>query len=235
MGPFDILGMHKEAQEAEEVKETEVKEAKEAQEAKGNAPARGASKCKGCPCSSRYAVGPQESREEGATRTSARGSVSREAGVSYVEKNLVAGEKLVYKTGIHWSVLFWPAVVAVLLAGTGVATIVFRRDLYIAGIVLLAAAAVILISAMVKRNATEIAVTNRRVIIKTGLASRRSLEIMLPKVESIGIDEPVMGRMLGYGSVVIRGTGGTPEPFHKIARPGEFRKRVQEQMDAIRQ
>jgi uncharacterized membrane protein YdbT with pleckstrin-like domain len=72
-------------------------------------------------------------------------------------------------------------------------------------------------------------------MIKTGIASRRSLEIMLPKVESIGIDEPAMGRLLGYGTVVIHGTGGTPEPFVKIAHPSEFRREVQQQIDAVRQ
>jgi hypothetical protein len=65
------------------------------------------------------------------------------------------------------------------------------------------------------------------------MASRRSLEIMLQKVESIGITETFWGRFLGYGSVMIHGTGGTPEPFHKIAHPSEFRKHVQEQIDAV--
>jgi uncharacterized membrane protein YdbT with pleckstrin-like domain len=90
---------------------------------------------------------------------------------------------------------------------------------------------VLAIFSIFKRSATEIAVTNRRVIIKTGMASRRSLEIMLPKVESIGIDETFWGRVLGYGSVVIHGTGGTPEPFRKIAHPAIFRQHVQEQID----
>lgn len=152
--------------------------------------------------------------------------------MSYVEKNLVAGETLVYRTGIHWSVLFWPIVIAIIVGGGGIAAMVLRSDLVIVGAVLLFVAAIVLISAVVKRNATEIGVTNRRVIIKTGMLSRRSLEIMLPKVESIRIDEPAMGRILGYGTVVIHGTGGTPEPFAKIAHPSEFRREVQQQMDA---
>jgi hypothetical protein len=57
---------------------------------------------------------------------------------------------------------------------------------------------------------------------------------MLAKVESIGIDETVMGRILGYGTVVIHGTGGTPEPFQRIARPSAFRMAVQQQIDAAR-
>jgi membrane protein YdbS with pleckstrin-like domain len=151
--------------------------------------------------------------------------------MSYVEKNLIPGEKLVYRTGIHWIVLFWPFVFAVLIGGAGVAVYVYRNDLWWAGGALVAVAAIILIIAGFRRNSTEMAVTNRRVIIKTGIASRRSLEIMLPKVESIGIDETAGGRMLGYGTVTIHGTGGTPEPFRLIAHPSEFRKQVQQQID----
>jgi membrane protein YdbS with pleckstrin-like domain len=153
--------------------------------------------------------------------------------MSYVEKNLISGEKLVYRTGIHWIVLFWPFVFAVLLGGAGVAVYIDRNDLWWAGGALVAIAAIVLIIAGFRRNSTEMAVTNRRVIIKTGIASRRSLEIMLPKVESIGIDESAGGRMLGYGTVTIHGTGGTPEPFRLIAHPSEFRKQVQQQIDRI--
>jgi uncharacterized membrane protein YdbT with pleckstrin-like domain len=151
--------------------------------------------------------------------------------MSYVEKNLISGEKLIYRTGIHWIVLFWPFVFAVLLGGAGVAVYMYRNDLGWIGGALVAIAAIILIVAEFRRNSTEMAVTNRRVIIKTGIASRRSLEIMLPKVESIGIDESAGGRILGYGTVTIHGTGGTPEPFRLIAHPSEFRRQVQQQID----
>ncbi len=152
--------------------------------------------------------------------------------MSYVEKNLISGEKVIYRTGIHWIVLFWPFVVAVLLGAAGVAVYVYRSDLVIAAATLIGVAGLVLIIAGVRRGSTEMAVTNRRVIIKTGIASRRSLEIMLPNVESIGIDETAGGRMLGYGTVTIHGTGGTPEPFRLIAHPSEFRKQVQQQIDS---
>jgi uncharacterized membrane protein YdbT with pleckstrin-like domain len=155
--------------------------------------------------------------------------------MSYVTRTLVAGESLIYETGVHWSVLFWPAVIA-LVIGAGAVLCFLQRDvnfLY-AGVALVVVAAAVVAVAAVKRNATEIAVTNRRVIIKTGLAHRRSVEIMLPKVESIGITEPFIGRLLGYGSVVIRGSGGTPEPFERIAHPSEFRRHVHEQADRSR-
>jgi len=155
--------------------------------------------------------------------------------MSYVKRNLVSGESLVYETGVHWSVLLWPVLIALILVA-GAIICVLQKDpnfLY-AGAGLLVVTLVIVVVAVLRRGATEIAVTNKRVIIKTGLANRRSLEIMLPKVESIRITEPLMGRILGYGTMVIHGTGGTPEPFDKIAHPAEFRKHVQEQADASR-
>jgi hypothetical protein len=157
--------------------------------------------------------------------------------MSYVKKNLIPGETLIYSTGVHWSVLFWPIIlVLILIAGGGAvlywATFAGKIEI---GTLLIGFGIVYFLYAVMKRNATEIAVTNRRVIIKTGMAARRSLEIMLAKVESIGIDEPLGGRLLGYGTVVIHGTGGTPEPFRKIAHPSLFRQHVQEQIDASKQ
>ena len=83
---------------------------------------------------------------------------------------------------------------------------------------------------LVRRNATEMAVTNRRVIVKSGLADRRTIELLLPRIESIAVEEPALGRLLGYGTVIVRGTGGTPEVFPQIAQPLEFREQVQRQI-----
>ena len=80
---------------------------------------------------------------------------------------------------------------------------------------------------------TEFAVTNKRVIWKKGFISRNTGEMNLKKIENVQVNQGFFGRMFGYGDVVIVGTGGTREPFAKIASPLEFRKRVQEQQDAI--
>ena len=74
-------------------------------------------------------------------------------------------------------------------------------------------------------------VTNKRVFVKVGLAARRTIELLLSRVESIGVEESVMGRMLGYGTVIVRGTGGTPEVFNIISHPLEFRTQVQQQIE----
>jgi uncharacterized membrane protein YdbT with pleckstrin-like domain len=161
--------------------------------------------------------------------------------MSYVEKNLMPGETVVYRTRLHWVVIFWPMVLSIIFGVGGIVllarTMAIPRDdssrtpVLVGGAILLVIGFVALVIALVKRNATEMAVTDRRVIVKIGVATRRTFEILLSKVESIGVEESVTGRMLGYGTVIVRGTGGTPEPFDTVSHPLEFRKQVQQQIE----
>jgi uncharacterized membrane protein YdbT with pleckstrin-like domain len=168
--------------------------------------------------------------------------------MSYVEKNLVPGETLLYQTRHHWIVLIGPLLIALLLGLPGL-WLLFEAaakrpemedyaaripggmtTALIVGGILVVIALANLAWGMAKRNATEMAVTNRRVLIKTGMGNRRTLDLMLSKVESVGVTETMWGRMVGYGNVIVHGTGGTPEPFVKIAHPQEFRRQVQQQI-----
>jgi uncharacterized membrane protein YdbT with pleckstrin-like domain len=63
------------------------------------------------------------------------------------------------------------------------------------------------------------AVTNKRIIIKVGFLTKRTIELFLAKVESVGVEQTLLGRMMGYGSITVRGTGGTNEPFSHVANP----------------
>lgn len=162
--------------------------------------------------------------------------------MGYVDKNLVPGETLVYKTGCHWIVMFWPLLVGLVLgffgfaffAGGWMATRNGGRyeGAMVWGALALLGAIALIAGGIIRRAATEVAVSNRRVLIKTGLFSRRSVEVLLPKVESIGVDESFLGRILGYGSVIVRGTGGTFETFDKIAHPNDLRRQVQGQLSS---
>jgi hypothetical protein len=172
-------------------------------------------------------------------------AIRGEAQMSYVESNLVPGEKLIYETRLHWIVMLGHLAVGCLLLGLpGVLLLYYARSqtgmesgtLHVmegGGVVLIVCGVVAILMGMVRRNATEMAVTNRRVVIKTGLASRKTIEMMLNKVESIEVSETAVGRMLGYGTIVVIGTGGTPEPFHKVAHPLEFRSQVQQQIEKL--
>jgi uncharacterized membrane protein YdbT with pleckstrin-like domain len=70
------------------------------------------------------------------------------------------------------------------------------------------------------------------VLIKTGIITRHTTEILLSKVESVAIEESPAGQALSFGKVTIHGTGGTPETFDRIADPNEFRRQIQGQIDA---
>jgi uncharacterized membrane protein YdbT with pleckstrin-like domain len=165
--------------------------------------------------------------------------------MSYVESNLVPGETVIYQTRLHWIVMLGHIVLGCLLLGLpGVLLLYYALSqtgiksttLHImegGGVALLVCGVAVILMGMVRRNATEMAVTSRRVVIKTGLASRKTIEMLLNKVESIEVSEPAFGRMLGYGTIVVIGTGGTPEPFHKVAHPLEFRSQVQQQIEKL--
>lgn len=166
--------------------------------------------------------------------------------MSYVDSNLVPGEKVIYETRLHWIVMLGHVIVGCLLLDLPAAVLIYyalsqngteTRDAHLmlgGGVALLICGAVVILIGMVRRNATEMAVTNHRVVIKTGLIGRKTIEMLLNKVESIEVSETALGRMLGYGTIVIIGTGGTSDPFHKMAHPLEFRSQVQHQIEQTR-
>lgn len=143
-----------------------------------------------------------------------------------MESRLLPGEAVLYATRPHWVVLVRPGVTALALALAGWAI----PDLFGVGPFLMLAALLVAGIAVAHRELTEVAVTNRRIMMNTGLLSRRSADLLLSKVESVTVNESLLGRILGYGAVVVHGTGGTPEPFSQIARPLEFGRHVQQQI-----
>jgi uncharacterized membrane protein YdbT with pleckstrin-like domain len=118
---------------------------------------------------------------------------------SYVDNNLIRDETVVYETKYHWKIFF-----------------------SLAGLFTL------FIAPALKRWSDEFVITNKRVIIKTGIFSRKTFEMNLNKIESVNVDQSIFGRMLGYGTITIIGTGGTRESFPDIGNAVEFRKRFQE-------
>src|ERR1700675_4793509 len=132
--------------------------------------------------------------------------------MSYVESNLVPGETVVYQTRLHWIVMLGHMVVGCLLLGLpGVLLLYYALSrtgiepgaLHImegGGVVLLVCGAAAIMMGMVRRNATEMAVTNRRVVIKSGLVSRKTIEMLLNKGASIEVGGTAFGRVPGYGT-----------------------------------
>jgi len=118
---------------------------------------------------------------------------------NYVNNNLIKDEHVELETTYHW--------------------IIFCS---------LRAILTLFIAPMIDKYSDEFAITNRRLIIKTGLISRKTFEMNLSKIESVNIDQTLLGRILGYGTIMIVGSGGTRETFPNIKKPLEFRKKFQE-------
>jgi uncharacterized membrane protein YdbT with pleckstrin-like domain len=148
--------------------------------------------------------------------------------MSYLQHVLQPGEQVRRISSIHW-IVYWPGVAVALLA---VVAYWFSETRYLTGIwrytayALALVAVVLLIQQWLQLWVTEIAVTNRRVIYKKGLVRRQTNEMNMDKVESVQINQSILGRMLDYGDVTILGTGEGFETLRTIARPIELRNSI---------
>jgi uncharacterized membrane protein YdbT with pleckstrin-like domain len=120
---------------------------------------------------------------------------------NYIQNHLIKDEQLVFETTHHWIIFFT-----------------------------LPALLTLFIQPILKRWSDDFGVTNKRVVIKTGLFSRDTVEMNLSKIESVNVDQSILARLLGYGTITIIGTGGTKEVFTNIADAIAFRKAFQEQV-----
>ncbi|HKR19068.1 MAG TPA: PH domain-containing protein [Stellaceae bacterium] len=152
--------------------------------------------------------------------------------MSYLQRILQPGETLRYVGRLHW-IIYLPGLVLFAIAVAVSVAIVATNEPgnlmpYLLGIleVLMLASLLTLLAAAVRRWTTEIAVTDRRVIFKRGLIRRHTVEMNMDKVETVDVDQSLAGRLLGYGDIVVRGTGSSIEPFRKIAAPLDFRNQV---------
>lgn len=117
----------------------------------------------------------------------------------YVDNNLVEDERVEHETDFHWIIfLSLPSLFTLFL------------------------------KPIIDMWTSEFTITNKRVIIKTGLISIKTVEINLQRIESVNVDQSILGRLLGFGDIDIVGTGGTREKFRNIVDPLLFRKRFQD-------
>ena len=150
----------------------------------------------------------------------------------YVRRVLQPGETIVYSTKLHWRVYIQAillVIACIIIAGAAVATndnqgisLAFGIAAVIFALLALSAG----LRAFIRRATTELAVTDHRVIYKSGLLSRHTIEMNRDKVESVDVDQSLLGRILGYGTVVVRGTGGSLEPIRNIGDPLSFRSHI---------
>lgn len=146
----------------------------------------------------------------------------------YIDDILQPDEKLLYSTNLHW-VFYLPGAIGWIAS---IALLVAAQMMAPGGLMLICLAlsgAVALIAfylsfrAWFKRWTTETDVTSLRVVHKEGFIKRRTFEMSLDKVESVDVNQSILGRILNYGDVTIRGVGEGVERIRTIASPLAFR------------
>jgi uncharacterized membrane protein YdbT with pleckstrin-like domain len=149
----------------------------------------------------------------------------------YIDDILQPGEKVLYSTNAHW-IFYWPAIVAWVVAiGFLILSHMFADNT--AMLFCLALAAICAVVALYKmltawfhRWSTETDVTNLRVVHKTGFIKRKTFEMSLDKVESVDVNQSILGRLLSYGDVTVRGVGEGAKAIRTIASPLDFRNHI---------
>ena len=153
--------------------------------------------------------------------------------MGFVQDNLTQNEKIIYEAKLHWAMFITP--VLFILLGILLTVLSFAGGENNAGCLGLSWAVILLgviagISSGLSYATSEFALTNKKVIAKVGFIRRQSIELMLQKIESVNISQPIMGRMLGYGTITVTGTGGVKTPFKNITDPIKLKNQIQNQI-----
>jgi uncharacterized membrane protein YdbT with pleckstrin-like domain len=140
---------------------------------------------------------------------------------NYVQKTLMPDEKVIYDTRLHW-IIYVPIGLELALA----AIIGAAGGTPFAALLIVVAVLHFLI-VTIRRATSEFVVTDKKVVVKVGWLSVRTIEINRAKIESVDVTQGLLGRLVGCGSITVVGTGATREPFRDIENPLEFRRAVQ--------
>jgi uncharacterized membrane protein YdbT with pleckstrin-like domain len=142
---------------------------------------------------------------------------------SYVKSQLLNDEQVQYEVKVHWAVYIRPAIItlvaiAFVRAGQGPMWLALLIGFFF------------FLHAYLQVVSTELAVTNKRVIAKFGFIRRFTLDQQLSRVEGVTYDQSIMGRILGYATIIVRGTGGGHTPIPMVDNPEAFRQAVQQRL-----
>jgi uncharacterized membrane protein YdbT with pleckstrin-like domain len=154
------------------------------------------------------------------------------AGMSYIKHILQPDEKVLVIGRLHW-IIYWHAIVSFVCAAGAAATAIYFKDtnyiwmiVVVLTVVFVIYGLIALIRAWWHAFTTEIAVTNHRVIYKTGFINRHTAEMNIDKIESVDVDQSILGRILGYGTIDIKGTGASIEQLKRVAHAIELRSAI---------
>jgi|SRR5579859_5639190 len=151
---------------------------------------------------------------------------------SYADSVLAPGETIVHRAAIsHWKFLMSYLVGTLCIAGAIALLVVSRTNTDVppaAAAAPFVVGVILILVALIRRSTTELVLTDRRIIAKRGFIARDTVEMNLSKIESLHVNQGLIGRMLDYGDVTVVGTGSSLEPLRGVSNPLELRRKLGE-------
>jgi uncharacterized membrane protein YdbT with pleckstrin-like domain len=149
--------------------------------------------------------------------------------MNYIETNLQPGEEIKYVAKLHFFLFMQPVILLLIGAFLLTAPKDVLPVIYYAGLLMLFFGLVSLVQRILVKIGSAYAVTNKRVVLKTGVISRRAVDLVLAKCEGLHINQSILGRIFGFGTITVT-TGGVASSYPFIANPLAFRREINMQI-----
>ena len=130
--------------------------------------------------------------------------------MSYVEKTIGINESIIYKVKFHWTYSFVAILYLLILGIVWIGIFIFLKMI-------------------INKWTTERVLTNERYIQKIGWIRRETEEISLDRVEEVNLTQSLLGRIFGFGTVDLSGTGSGKIILKYIDEPLVFQKHLNNQ------
>lgn len=164
--------------------------------------------------------------------------------MSYVEDNLMPNEKVLFTAKVSPAIFISPFIALVIGLFVFIQAIKMNNEMgdfgkilsgfvCLLSVMFLLSTVYLILDAIITMITTEFAVTNKRIIAKTGFIRRNTIEMLLNKIESASVNQSILGRILKFGSITITGTGGTRQRFRAIVDPLDVRKKIYQVLEEI--
>ncbi len=164
--------------------------------------------------------------------------------MSYVEDNLMPNEKILFSAKVSPAIFISPFIILIIGIVIFIKAIEMNQQMddfgkILSGLVCLISIGFIIatfyliIDSIITIITTEFAITNKRLIAKTGFVRRNTIEMLLNKIESASVNQSILGRILKFGTITITGTGGTQQRFRAIVDPMDLRKKIYQVLEYI--
>lgn len=146
--------------------------------------------------------------------------------MNYLKDIFLKDEKIRYKAKYHYMIYILPFILFIVAIGI----IVFGKEKIILSLYFIGLSYLFALYIFLKNKYSDFVITNKRLIMKTGLLYKKSVDILLKDVGFYRVKQSIIGELFGYGSFVISMTSNKEIVFRKISNPDAFKDRLDKEL-----